>query len=83
MKQSRVTETQIIGILKQQESGSPTAEVCRKHGISSATFYKYKARFGGLEVSVAHRGGPPRKPASGVRGSGGGSLERSLQERPS
>jgi putative transposase len=49
MKQSRFTEAQIIGILKEQESGSPTAEVCRKHGISAATFYKYKARFGGLD----------------------------------
>jgi putative transposase len=55
MKQSRFTEAQIIGILKEQESGSPTAEVCRKHGISSATFYKYKARFGGLDVSEAQR----------------------------
>lgn len=55
MKQSRFTEAQIIGILKEQESGSPTVEVCRKHGISSATFYKYKARFGGLDVSEAQR----------------------------
>ena len=51
MKQSRFTEAQIIGMLKEQESGSPTAEVCRKHGISSATCYKYKARFGGMDVS--------------------------------
>lgn len=55
MKQSRFTEAQIIGILKEQESGSPTAEVCRKHGIGSATFHKYKARFGGLDVSEAKR----------------------------
>jgi putative transposase len=55
MKQSRFTEAQIFGILKEQESGMPTAEVCRKHGISSATFYKYKARFGGLDVSEAQR----------------------------
>jgi putative transposase len=55
MKQSRFTEAQIIGLLKEQESGSPTAEVCRKHGISSATFYKYKARFGGMDVSEAQR----------------------------
>ncbi len=40
MKQSRFTEAQIIGILKEQEGGTPTAAVCRKHGISSATFYK-------------------------------------------
>ena len=55
MKQSRFTEAQIIEILKEQEGGSPTSEVCRKHGISSATFYKYKARFGGLDVSEAQR----------------------------
>jgi len=55
MKRSRFSEEQIIGILKEQESGLPTAEVCRKHGISSATFYKYKAKFGGLEVSDARK----------------------------
>ena len=55
MKQSRFTEVQIIGILKEQEGGTPTVEVCRKHGISSATFYKYKARFGGMDVSEAQR----------------------------
>ena len=51
MKRSRFTEEQIIGILKEQEAGLPTAEVCRKHGISGATFYKYKSKYGGLEVS--------------------------------
>lgn len=55
MKQLRFTEAQINGILKYQESGSPTAEVFRKHGISSATFYKYKARLGGMDVSEAQR----------------------------
>ena len=55
MKQSRFTEAQIIGILKEQAGGTPTAEVCRKHGISSATFYKYKARFGAMDVSEAQR----------------------------
>ena len=55
MKRSRFTEEQIIGILKQHESGVPTADVCREHGISSATFYKWKAKFGGLEVSDARR----------------------------
>lgn len=55
MKRSRFTEAQIIGILKEQESGSPTAEVCRKHGISSAMFYESKARFGGMDVSEAQR----------------------------
>ncbi|SDE21591.1 putative transposase [Limimaricola pyoseonensis] len=55
MKRSRFTEEQIIGMLKEQEAGLSTAEVCRKHGVSQATFYKYKARFGGLEVSDARR----------------------------
>jgi putative transposase len=53
MKHSRFTDEQIIGILKEQESGLRTADVCRKHGISEATFYKYKAKFGGMEVSDA------------------------------
>ena len=55
MKRSRFREEQIIAILREQEAGSPTADVCRKHGISSATFYKWKAKFGGLEVSDARR----------------------------
>ena len=55
MKRSRFSEEQIIAILKEQEAGLPTAEVCRRHGVSSATFYKWKAKFGGLEVSEAKR----------------------------
>ena len=55
MKRSRFNEEQIIAVLKEQEAGMPTAEVCRRHGISSATFYKWKSKFGGLEVSDARR----------------------------
>ena len=55
MKGSRFTEEQIIAILREHEAGAATAEVCRKHGISSATFYKWKAKYGGLEVSDARR----------------------------
>jgi putative transposase len=55
MRKSRFNEAQIIGILKEQEAGMPTAEVCRKHGISTATFYKMKAKYGGMNVSDAHK----------------------------
>ena len=55
MKRSKFSEEQIIGILREQEAGSPTAEVCRRHGISSASFYAWKAKFGGMEVSEAKR----------------------------
>ena len=55
MRSGRFTEEQIIAILKEQEAGAKTAEVCRRHGISDATFYKWKAKYGGLEVSEARR----------------------------
>ena len=55
MKRSKFTEEQIIGILREQEAGAKTAEVCRRHGISSATFYAWKSKYGGLEVSDARR----------------------------
>ncbi len=55
MKRSRFNEEQIIAILKEQEAGMATAEVCRRHAISSATFYKWKSKFGGLDVSEARR----------------------------
>jgi putative transposase len=55
MKRLRFTEEQIIAVLREQEAGMKTADVCRKHGISEATFYKWKAKYGGLEVSEAKR----------------------------
>ena len=55
MRRSRFTEEQIIAILAEQERGMKTAEVCRKHGISQNTFYKWKAKLGGLDVSDARK----------------------------
>lgn len=55
MKRSRFTEEQIIGIPREQESGMKTADVCRRHGISEGTFYKYKSKYGGMDISDAKR----------------------------
>ena len=55
MKTSRFTDSQIIAILKQAEAGSPIPEVCREHGMSTATFYKWRAKFGGMNASLMAR----------------------------
>ena len=55
MRRSRFTEEQIVGILKEQEAGAPTAELCRRHGISDQTFYNWRRKYGGLDVNEARR----------------------------
>jgi putative transposase len=55
MKKTRFTETQIVAILKQQEAGIKVADLCREHGISDATFYNWKAKYGGMDISELKR----------------------------
>ena len=55
MRKSRFTEAQIISMIREQEAGMPTAEVCRRHGLSPATFYKYKSKYGGMGLSDVSR----------------------------
>ena len=55
MKKSRYSDSQILAILKQAEAGTPVPELCREHGMSSATFYKWRARFGGMDASMMKR----------------------------
>ncbi|GEM_PF-192749 len=55
MKKSRYTDSQIMAILKQAEAGTPVSELCREHGMSSATFYKWRAKYGGMDASLMAR----------------------------
>jgi len=55
MERKRYTEEQIIGILREAESGKPVAEICREHGVSEYSFYRWRKKFGGMEVSEAKR----------------------------
>lgn len=55
MKKSRYTDSQILSILKQNEAGTPVSELCREHGMSNATFYKWRSKFGGMDASLMKR----------------------------
>lgn len=55
MRKSRYTDSQILSILKQSDGGTPVAELCREHGMSNATFYKWRSKFGGMDASLMKR----------------------------
>ncbi len=55
MKKSRYTDSQILSILKQNEAGTPVSDLCREHGMSNATFYKWRSKFGGMDASLMKR----------------------------
>ena len=74
MKTSRFTDSQIIAILKQAEGGSPVPELCREHGISNATFYKWRSKFGGMDASLMARNQANNTYMMGVRFTSSGSL---------
>jgi putative transposase len=67
MRMSRFTEAQIIGIIKEQEAGQPTVEICRKHGLSTATFYKLKGKYGGMKVLQRWPSAPMLGGCAGLR----------------
>jgi len=68
MKRSRYSEEQVIGILREGDSGTPVKTVCAKHNISEATYYAWKRKYGGMDVSEARRRGPWKKKTVGLNG---------------
>lgn len=86
MKRSRFSEEQIIGILKEHQAGMSAADLCRKHGVSDATFYKWRSKYGGMEVSApahpAEAGGHRGEPEEGLPTIQGGRPDRAQARRP-
>ena len=76
MKKSRLSEEQIIGVLEEQQAGLPVAEICRRHGISDATSYTWRSRFGGMDVSDAPSGGARRGELQAQEAPGRGEARR-------